>query len=202
MRYLVADAQNLATQMLVNNGQEWLFLHEDDVVLPPTAFCQLNDYINGGDIPVVSGLYFTKANPTEPVLYRGRGNSFYAKWKLGDKVWADGVPTGCLLIHSSILKLMYKESEEYIGLNGVKLRKVFETPSKTWYDPESVKFRQEMGTSDLAWCSRVIKEKVLKRAGWPDIGKKKYPFLCDTTLFCKHIDLASGKLYPEAAING
>jgi hypothetical protein len=39
-----------------------------------------------GDIPMLSGLYFTKSLPAEPLIYRGRGNSYYKKWKFGDKV--------------------------------------------------------------------------------------------------------------------
>lgn len=200
IRYLVADAQNIATQMAVQGGFDWLFLHEDDVILPPGTFLKLNSYIRKAEVPVVSGLYYLKAEPTEPILYRGRGNSYYGDWKLGQKVWVDGVPTGCLLIHVSLLKLMYEESEEYIAFenapNAVKCRKVFETPAKTWYDPESTRFQSELGTSDLQWCTRVMKENVLRRAGWPKIARKKYPFLVDTTILCKHIDLATGKQYP------
>ncbi len=46
----------------------------------------------------ITGLLFLSANatsesvPAEPLIYRGRGNSHFKKWKLGDKVWVDGVP--------------------------------------------------------------------------------------------------------------
>ena len=63
--YLVANAQNIAVQTVVSQDFEWLFLHEDDVVLPPDAFMKINSYIRKADVPVVSGLYFLKANPTE-----------------------------------------------------------------------------------------------------------------------------------------
>jgi len=197
--YLVANAQNIAVQTVVSQDFEWLFLHEDDVVLPPDAFMKINSYIRKADVPVVSGLYFLKANPTEPILYRGRGNSYFDGFKIGRKVWVDGVPTGCLLIHCSLLKLMYEESEEYTvpqGVSTLTIRKVFETPAKTWYDPESTQYMSQMGTSDLNWCDRVMKDNVLKRAGWPKIARKKYPFLCDTKILCKHIDLSTGKTYP------
>ena len=78
-----------------------------------------------GDVPVVSGLYFTRGYPSEPLVYRGRGNGYYGDWRIGDKVWADGVPTGCLLIHCSILRAMWKDSEEY-QVSGQTLRRVFE----------------------------------------------------------------------------
>ncbi len=196
MHYLVADAQNMGVAECINKNYEWMLLWEDDVIPPIDALLQLNTYMKKGDIPVVSGLYFTKGIYSEPILYRGNGNSCYTKFKIGDKIWASGVPTGFLLIHESVLKLMYKESDEYEAFGKTKLRRVFETMNKVFFDPDTEAYSTGHGTSDLIWCARVIKENVLTRAGWPKIGRKKYPFLCDTNIFCKHIDLSSGKQYP------
>jgi GT2 family glycosyltransferase len=205
MHYLVADAQNLGCEDVVKKNFEWLLLWEDDVIAPHDALLQLNQYIRKAEIPVVSGLYFTKSLYSEPVLYRGVGCGCYRNFKLGQKVWADGVPTGFLLIHSSIIKLMWKESEEYETLGKRKTRKIFETVAQCYYDPETQSFSSGSGTSDLMWCLRVIKEDVLRRAGWPKIGRRKYPFLCDTKIFCKHVDLSTGKQFPSfdynAAVN-
>jgi hypothetical protein len=105
MGYRVAEAQNLAVQNAIQGNYEWLFLHEDDVVLPYDCFQKLNVYMREAKVPVISGLYYLKAIPTEPIAYRGSGNSCFDKFKIGDKVWVDGVPTGCLLIHTSVLKI-------------------------------------------------------------------------------------------------
>lgn len=194
MYYLVADAQNVAVKTAVEQNYEWLLFWEDDVMPPLDLFPRLNKYIRKADIPVVSGLYYLKNPCSEPVVYRGSGVGCYDGFKLGTKFWVDGVPTGMLLIHMSILKLMYGESEEYEAL-GAKTRRVFESPAQIHKDRSGVVWASS-GTSDLAWCKRVIKENVLKRAGWPKIGRKKYPFLVDSTIFCKHIDLTTGKQYP------
>ncbi len=196
MHYLVADAQNLGCQGLVERDFEWLLLWEDDVIAPADAYLKLNDYMRKAEIPVVSGLYFTKGSYSEPIVYRGLGTSCYTDFKIGDKVWADAVPTGFLLIHSSIIKLMYKESEEYTTLGGTKTKKIFETPAQILFDPITGTYSGATGTSDITWCHRVIDKKVLQRAGWPKIGRRKYPFLCDTNIFCKHIDLMTGKQFP------
>jgi len=196
MHYLVADAQNLGCEGLLDKGFEWLLFWEDDVIAPHDAFLQLNKYMRDGKIPIVSGLYFTKGFYSEPILYRGLGNSCYTKFKIGDKVWADAVPTGFLLIHSSIIKLMWDESDEYVTLGGRKTKKIFETPANIFFDPETNTYSSASGTSDITWCHRVIDENVLRRAGWEKIGRRKYPFLCDTNIFCKHIDLMTGKQYP------
>ena len=196
MHFLVADAQNLGCEDCIAKGYKWLLLFEDDTIPPYDAFLQLNKYILSEDIPVVSGLYFTKGNFSEPILYRGQGNGPFLDFKIGDRVWADGVPTGFLLIHSKVIKLMWDESESYKTLGGRVTKKVFETPSQIYYDTKTHSYSSGMGTSDLWWCNRVIKEKVLTRAGWPKIGRKKYPFLCDTKIFCKHIDFTTGRTYP------
>lgn len=200
MHYLVADAQNMGCDEVVKKDFEWLLLWEDDVLPPLDAFLRLNEYMRDGDIPVVSGLYYTKGSFCEPILYRGLGNSCYMDFKRGDKVWADGVPTGFLLINGDVIRLMHKESEDYeIKINHRvvgKSKRIFESPSQITFYEELKAYISGGGTSDLAWCKRVIEQKVLQRAGWPKIGKKKYPFLCDTNIFCKHIDLNTGRQYP------
>jgi hypothetical protein len=195
LRYQVDDAQNLIAREFVEKDFEWLLLIEDDVLLPPDAFVRFNSYMRNAQYPVVSGLYYTKSIPPEPMIYRGRGTSYYTNWKRGDKIWVDGVPTGCLLIHGSIIKEMWKTSEEY-KINDITTRRVFSNPRKQWIDPVNGQVNATTGTSDLEWCTRIMEEGVLKKAGWPEIAKKKYPFLIDTQIFCSQIDL-QGHRYPD-----
>jgi hypothetical protein len=200
--YMVADARNIIATAAVEGGFEWLLFIDHDVVLPPGLLIRINDYILKKDVPVMSGLYWTKSVPSEPLIYRGLGTSYYTGWKLGDKVWVDGVPMGCTLIHCSLLKVMYEESPAYIcgstGKGGPReIRSIFETPARTFYDPEKQAWCSMAGTEDLNWCKRVIDQGVLAKAGWGKIAKRKYPFLIDTNLFCRHIDW-NGTQYPAA----
>jgi hypothetical protein len=130
-------------------------------------------------------------------VYRGRGTSYYDDWKPGDLVWVDGVPTGMLLIHRSILKAMWDESPEY-QTYGQITRRVFETQRKAWYDPQSEQFMSYASTSDLEWCDRLLKQDIFRKAGWPDYADKPYPLLVDTNIFCKHVDI-NGTQYPSEA---
>lgn len=198
LRYSVADAQNLACKELVEKNYEWLLMIEDDTIPPPDAFIRFNKYMQKGDIPVVSGLYFTKSEPSEPLIYRGRGNSTYQNWKIGDKVWADGVPTGMLLIHGDIIRAMWKEAPDYNAM-GTTTKKIFNTPTDMWFDADAGHVFTKTGTSDLQWCEDVIKGKYLEKAGFKEIQKKKYPFLVDTYIFCKHIT-PEGIQYPLQTI--
>jgi len=193
--FLVADAQNLIVKKAVEGNFEWLLLFEDDVLPRVDAFLRLNQYMMDEEVPVVSGLYHIKARPSDPLIFRGRGNGVYRKFKQGDLVWADGVPTGFLLIHMSILREMWKDCEEYTVANQVT-RRMFDFPRDMWMDPESGNFRTLVGTSDLDWCTRVMSGGYFKKAGWPKFQRRKYPFLVDTNIFCQHIDLSTGEMYP------
>jgi hypothetical protein len=194
LRYQVDDAQNMIAKEAVEKGYEWCLLLEHDVIIPPDCFIRINEYMRKADIPIVSGLYYTRSRPSEPLLFRGRGNSFFDKWQMGDRVWVDGIPTGIVLIHGSILKAMWAESPEY-AVRGAITRRIFETPRKLWYDPETDSGSILSGTSDLWWCDRIMKENFFTKAGWPKYQKKKYPFLVDTQLFCRHIN-QDGEQFP------
>lgn len=199
LRYLVSDAQNLIVAEAIRLDMEWLFLLEHDVVMPPDMFMRLNDYMRRGDTPVVSGLYFSRAFPSEPMVFRGMGQGSYLDWKLGDKVWCDGVPTGALLIHMGLIRAMWEDSEPYT-INGIATRRVFDTPRYSWVNPETGMTNMSTGTSDLEWCARVMRGDYLREAGWLEFADEhdQYPFLVDTGMFCRHIN-PDGTQFPDKA---
>lgn len=194
LRYQVADAQNLMVKLVIEKEFEWLLLIEHDVILPPDAFIRFNQYMRDPIVPIVSGLYFTRSRPSEPLIFKGRGNGAFTDFQIGEQVWCDGVPTGCLLVHAGILREMWKESEEYT-VKGQVTRRVFETPRHLWINPETGQFNTVTGTSDLDWCTRIMKEGFFKKAGWDEFQEKEYPFLVDTQIFCKHIEM-NGEQFP------
>lgn len=194
LRYQVADAQNLIVRAALEGDFEWIFLLEHDVVIPDNTLMALNEYMREAKYPVVSGLYYSRSRPSEPLVFRGRGNSVYWDWKPGDLVWCDGVPTGALLIHQSVLKLMWNESPEY-AVNGQVTRRVFETPRRLVLG-ENGMHNAIQGTSDLWWCDRIMKENVFERAGWKNFcPDPQNPFLVDTSIFCRHIN-PNGEQFP------
>lgn len=195
--YQVADAENLTAKVVVEGNFDWFLSWEDDNLPPLDALVKINQYIIKGDVPIVAGLYFTKSEPPEPIMYRGMGQGYYADWKLGDKVWVDGIPFGFTLIHGDIIRKLWEESPEYV-VNGTVTRRVFEAPSESYVDPVTGGWMNQSGTSDLAWCKRLMKDKIFEKAGFPEYQKKEFPFLVDTSIFVKHIDRASGVQYPKA----
>lgn len=193
--YSVADAENLIAKMAIEQGFEWLLFWEDDNIPPNDALLRLNEYMITKTAPVIAGMYFTRSIPPEPMVYKEFGQGYYADWKLGDKVWVKGCPFGFTLIHMSLIKALWEESPEYV-VNGITTRRVFNIPNKAHVDPETGAWLTETGTSDLAWCKRLVDDKIFEKAGWPEFQKKEHPILCDTSIFVKHIDRNSGQQYP------
>jgi len=193
--FLVADARNIVVHHCLTQEFDWLFFIDHDVVLPPTTVLKLNERMLKKEVPIWSGLYFTKSKPSEPLVYRGRGTGYYPDWKLGDQVWVDGLPMGCTMLHSSVLREMAALADEYEPKPGLVVKEVFRTPARTWYSPEEHKWYNATGTEDLDFLARVIEADALGKAGWKELSDKEYPFLVDTSIFCRHID-NDGVQYP------
>lgn len=193
--YAVAEARNIIVHRAVTQEFEWLLFIDHDTIMPPDCFVKMDNYMMDGDIPVVSGLYFAKAHPPSPLIYRGRGNGHYKGWKLGDQVWVDGIPMGCTLINVKLLAAMWADAPWYMAGGDQKVKAVFDTPQGHVKSPQKAGWDTYSGTEDLAWCNRVMKGGYLKKAGFPKIQKKEFPFLVDTSIFCKHIT-NEGQVYP------
>ena len=192
----IADGQNIIVKQALDAGCEWLWLVEDDTLPPPLTLVTFLEHARSKIAPVISGLYYQRNGSREPLIYRESGA--YYDWKPGDLVWCGGVPTGCLFIHASILRVLWDEAEPYtIRGNGmeVPVRRVFQEPRRIDYDPASAKFAIVTGTSDLDLCARIVKDDVFKKAGWPKHAKKKWPFLVDTNIHCRHQDRESGMIF-------
>lgn len=195
LRYQVADAQNLIVAEAIKLDMEWLFLLEHDVIIPPLTFFKLNRWMKETPAPVVSGLYFSRAYPSEPMVFRGMGEGVHTDWRMGEVVEVDGVPTGCLLIHMGLIRAMWEDAEPYT-ISGIATRRVFDTPRSSWYNPETNMTNVSAGTSDLQWCRDVIKGNYLAKSGWTDYAGKQYPFIVDTNIFCWHCN-PDGTMFPD-----
>ena len=86
-------------------------------------------------------------------------------------------------------------AETYITFDGQQLKRVFETPRRVHFDPQKGVQRQE-GTQDLLFFDKIIEYDILKKAGWSKAARRKWPFICDTSIFCQHLDRNTGKQYP------
>jgi hypothetical protein len=195
LRFTVANARNLIANRAVAEGAEWVFFIDHDVLLPPGTLIKMDKYMHDAKYPIVSGLYFTKGKPAEPLVYRGMGTGYLRGWKLGKPVWVTGTGLGCTIINVKMFKAFSRHCEDYTIGGETKLKRFFRSPCAMVFDEEAHTFSSVMGTEDLDFYHRIYNSGCYKDAGWPTIQKKKNPILVDTTIFCRHID-NSGKQYP------
>lgn len=200
INYLVADAQNIIAHEAIRGLFDWVLFLEDDVLPPPDLFLRLEAHMQRKTEPIVSGLYHLKGprSTPEPLVYRGRGTGAFKAFKAGELVYADGVPTGCLLVHTSVLLELSAASPVYqlrAGGTTQSLKRIFETPREAFLDQGTGAYSKVMGTSDLFFCDRVIREGILKKAGWAKAAARRYPFVVDTGIRCGHIDRVTGLVY-------
>lgn len=196
--FRTADAQNIVCKELLDRKFEWLFLLEDDTIPPLDLFLRLDRYMTKADVPIVSGLYALKSDVPQPFIFRGRGNGVHTDFTVGDKVWADGVPTGCLLVHASVIRAMAEHNGTYfLRANGanVTVPRVFETPRKAFEDAGTGTYQKLVGTSDLYFCDQLREHGILEKAGWGKIARKRFPYLVDTGINCGHIERDSGRIF-------
>jgi hypothetical protein len=196
--WLVDDAQNIICHEAMKNDMDWVLFIEDDVVVPIDLFQRFRTYANEGKWPIVAGLYHLKSDPPEPMVYRGRGNGPYLRWKQGEVVRVDAVPTGCTLISTKLIKAVAAHRREHytvqVGIEKKAIARVFETPRGVGKGPNGGYYKF-VGTSDMVFCDYVLDNKLLGPAGWPQLAKEKYPFLVDTRIACGHIDRETGQVY-------
>lgn len=194
--YLVAEARNLILGDFIKKDVEWLLFIDHDVLPHPYTWGFFMEHMLKKDYPIVSGLYYAKGDPSLPLVFRGRGAGPYLDWKLGDQVEVDGVVMGMTLMHRSIIEYLHKNSPVKQTRDNHIIKEVFVSPRQINVDPETLSWSQNVGTEDLYLCQRIISENILSKTGWKKLAKKKYPFLTDTRIFCKHID-NNGIQYPK-----
>jgi len=83
---------------------EWLLFVDDDIELPTDALVRLLKH----DKPFVTGVYYRRSPPCDPLIYRQTEEGWYMPllpdddYKTGDLVEVDGCGLGCALIHRSV----------------------------------------------------------------------------------------------------
>lgn len=181
----VAEARNDCVIGALQDRADWILFIDHDVIPPPDAIMRMQQHMIRLNCPVVSGLYYTRCNYPEPLIFRGRCNGPFYDWEPGEKVWCDGIPMGLVLIHTSLFRAM---------------RPPWFTTPNIPVDVEIPGSMAKSGTEDLFWCDRVLNEGIIEKAGWK-VPDPNNPFLLDTSIMCQHID-PNGRKFPECTGTG
>jgi hypothetical protein len=210
--YPVGPAQNMIVDTVLRGPFRALLLIEDDTVPPLDALLLFDRWFFKMERklapPIVSGVYHIKGSEeirrgktggiatlgAEPLIYRGGGMRAYRDFMYGDVVWCNGIPTGALMIHRSVLEAWAREPDvpsDTIPGYPHPCKRVFEQPSRVWQEPGGA-FRCMTGTTDLYWSEQTIRRDILTKAGYGKYAKREFPYIVDTALRFGHIDRATG----------
>lgn len=116
----IAEARNEIVQYALDQGANYIFWLDDDVIAPPDAFLKM--YMSGKDI--VNGVYWSKSNPPMPLLFRNHLEGPYLDWHVGDFIEIDAAGNGLTLVKTDVY------------------RKISETLGGPWYSTEYTSFKQ------------------------------------------------------------
>lgn len=116
----IAEARNEIVQYALDQGANYIFWLDDDVIAPGDAFLKM--YNHQKDI--VNGVYWSKSNPPMPLLFRNHLEGPYWDWHIGDFVEIDAAGNGLTLVKTDVYRKIQKElggpwySTEYSSFKG------------------------------------------------------------------------------------
>ena len=107
--YRVDIAKQRLAEMAVANGAQWALFVDDDVLPPPNGlFKMIKMWKSDPKFKIMSGVYFSKSDPSLPLIFRGNLEGSYWDWTTQDIIKADGAGAGFLFVDTSIFKKMPK----------------------------------------------------------------------------------------------
>ena len=145
-------AREMAVDTAIEKKTNYILFLDDDVQLPLTGIRQLIYTLEQApdDVMAVTGIYTSKFNPPEPLVYRGVGRGAFWKWKAGDVFEVDGAGLGCMLVKTEVFS---KIDKPYFKITDDPTRK-----------GEVI---SNAGTEDIYFCSK------LRSAGYKILADSK-----------------------------
>jgi len=101
-------ARNKAVEYALEKKANYIWFLDDDVQVPFFAVRQLIYTLQQSDAMVVGGIYCSKHLPPEPLVYRGRGQGPFWKWKVEEIFEVDGIGGGCMMVNMEVFKHLEK----------------------------------------------------------------------------------------------
>ena len=98
-------ARNSLTKKAIQMGAEYILFIDDDTAPPNNTLISLMSHLDTADddVAVCAGIYTTKDDPVEPLVFKGPGSGPFWRWKYGEIFPCWGIGTGCMMIRLSCL---------------------------------------------------------------------------------------------------
>lgn len=95
-------ARNIIVEEALMANAEYVLFISDDVIPPARTFEMLARHKKD----IVTGVYWTKYQPTQPYLWKGMMNGPHNDWTFGEFFEIDWAGCDCLLIHTDVFRKM------------------------------------------------------------------------------------------------
>jgi hypothetical protein len=152
---------------VLKTGAPFSFLLDDDTVCPNFTIRWLHaEMEKDPKIAICGGIYCTKEDPPEPIVFKKMGGGPFYQWKVGSVFECAGLGTGCMLVRNEVFKHISKPW--------------FLEPDEVFVDAKNGKPSRVVGTDDLFFCDKV--------------GKAGYKIMAHGGVLPVHID-QDGKMY-------
>lgn len=169
----VGEARCKIAHHAIEMKSKYLFFLDDDTAPPYFTIRRLVYALEQADddVMVAGGIYFSKWDPPEPMVFLEDGLGPHWRWKVGDVFPCASMGTGCMMI----------KTEVFQHLPEPWFKTVNECPT------DSNQIRRLEVTDDLYFCAKV------RAAG--------FKLLADAGVQCIHWDVNTGKHYalPEGS---
>lgn len=104
----------------IEHGYEYLQFIDDDTVCPPYTFRALHYQLaNNPDVAVCGGIYCTREENPQPLVFMEIGGGSFYEWKLGDIFPCAALGCGAMMIKTKVFKDVpkpwFKEVDECPG---------------------------------------------------------------------------------------
>lgn len=168
-------ARNQACVTCLQNGFDYLFFLDSDVVPPSDAVPRLLRH----NLPIVSGVYYRRSPPLGlPVMMKKDSNGNFGwvtGFKVPDLLEVDVVGAGCLLIHRSVLERLPPQR-----------------PGYHWFD-----WRVNLKGLGIFPDTACLSEDYCFNLHCAQYGIKTY---VDTSVLCRHIGCAESHVNPGGQV--
>jgi len=172
MNMLSSHARQVMTMEAIRAGAEYIFYVDDDTLIPPLGLYTLYNFMEQNPhAGAVSGVYTTRQNPNEPLIYKEHGAGCAWDFEMGPGAKPEvifGAGAGCLLARVSAIKAVMEANP------GVPV----------WADEKDLPGQDKRGVMwghDIRFC------RLLNLHG--------FPVYVDGKVLCGHYDIKTGQTF-------
>lgn len=182
MAYLVkynmqsAEARQVMTMEALRLGTKYLFYIDDDVIIPPKGLYMLHNFMERHpEAGAVTGVYTTREDPPEPLIYKNHGEGCSWDFEMGPGAVPEqifGCGAGCILVRAQAIIDWIEQNPDL----------------PVWADERSIhvaeKGENKEDNNRTMWGHDIRFTKNLTEADWP--------VFVDGKVLCGHLDMQTG----------